>query len=119
MFLCHCLGLTKGSLQARGTCICFVTSQFLHLGVVSASPNPQAGGPALVVFPRLLIQYTRIYLLNQRLFLHPQPEDTPCLGDRDPLLVATATCHTAPSTHTTDWSARCHCTATILTMYFY
>jgi hypothetical protein len=29
-------------------------------------------------------------LLNQRPFLHPQPEDAPCLGARDPLLMATA-----------------------------
>jgi hypothetical protein len=26
---------------------------------------------------------------------------------------------TAPSTHTTDWSTYCHCTATILKKYFY
>jgi hypothetical protein len=30
---------------------------FLRWGVVSPSPNPQAGGPPLVGCPRLLIQY--------------------------------------------------------------
>jgi len=30
-------------------------------GVVSPSPNPQAGRPPLVSFPRLLIQYIRSY----------------------------------------------------------
>jgi hypothetical protein len=30
---------------------------FLWWGVVSLMPNPQAGGPPLVVCPRLLIQY--------------------------------------------------------------
>ena len=31
-------------------------------GVVSTSPNPQAGGPPLVGCPRLLIQFIRSYL---------------------------------------------------------
>lgn len=85
IFLFHCLGLTKGSLQAWGTCIHFVTGQFLHWGVVSASLNPQAGGPALIGCPWLLIQYTLSHLLNRRSFLHSQPEDALCFGDRDPL----------------------------------
>ena len=34
----------------------FLTSCFSQGGVVSASPNPQAGGPPLVGCPRLLIQ---------------------------------------------------------------
>jgi hypothetical protein len=56
--------------------------------VVSTSPNPQAGGPPLVGFPRLLIQYIRSYPPYRRPFLHPQPEDAPCRGDRDPLNTA-------------------------------
>jgi hypothetical protein len=36
---------------------------------VSPTPNPQAGGPPLVGFPRLLIQYIRSYPLY--------PEDFP------------------------------------------
>jgi hypothetical protein len=34
---------------------------FLRWGVVSPTPNPQAGGPPLVGCPRLLIQYIRSY----------------------------------------------------------
>ena len=50
----------------------------------NASPNPQAGGPPLVGCPRLLIQFIRSYPPYRRPFLHPQPEDAPCRGDRDP-----------------------------------
>jgi hypothetical protein len=57
---------------------------FLWRGVVSTSPNPQAGGPPLVGCPRLLIQFIHSYPSNWRPFLHPQPEDAPCRGDRDP-----------------------------------
>jgi hypothetical protein len=37
------------------------TINFLRRGVVSTSPNPQAGGPPFVGCPRLLIQYIRNY----------------------------------------------------------
>jgi hypothetical protein len=59
---------------------------FSQWGVVSPSPKPQAGGPPLVGCPRLLIQYIRSYPPYWRPFLHPQPEDAPCRGDRDPLI---------------------------------
>jgi len=51
---------------------------FLRRGVVSTSPNPQAGGPPLVGCPRLLIQFIHSYRPYRRPFLHPQPEDAPC-----------------------------------------
>ena len=57
---------------------------FSRGGVVSTSANPQAGGPPLVGCPRLLIQFIRSYPPYRRPFLHPQPEDAPCSGDRDP-----------------------------------
>ena len=62
----------------------FLTVLFLREGVVSASPNPQAGGLPLVGCPRLLIQFIRSYPPYRRPFLHPQPEDAPWRGDRDP-----------------------------------
>jgi len=37
----------------------FLNNVFLQGGVVSTSPNPQAGGPPLVGCPRLLIQFIR------------------------------------------------------------
>jgi hypothetical protein len=58
---------------------------FLRWGVVSSPSNPQAGGPPLIGCPRLLILYNRSYPPCLRgLLLHPQPEDTPCLGDKGP-----------------------------------
>jgi hypothetical protein len=55
---------------------------FLRWGPVSTSPSPRAGGQPLVGCPRLLIQYIRSYPPYCRPFLHPQPEDAPCRGDR-------------------------------------
>jgi hypothetical protein len=46
---------------------------FLRWGVVSTSPNPQAGGPPLVGCPRLhIIQYIRSCPPYWRPFLHPR-----------------------------------------------
>ena len=55
---------------------------FLRWGVVSTSPNPQAGGPPLVGYPRLFIQYMRSYPPYCRPFLQPEHEDAPCRSDR-------------------------------------
>jgi hypothetical protein len=59
--LIHCSGRTKGSVQAPGTCIMFVTKKDFTRGVVSTSPKPPAGGPPLVGCPWLLIRYIRSY----------------------------------------------------------
>jgi hypothetical protein len=75
----------KGSVQFRGTSLRFVTCYlFWGGGVVSISPNPWAVGPHLVSCPQLFIQYIRSYSPYSRPFLHPQPEDAPYRGDRDP-----------------------------------
>ena len=58
---------------------------FLRWGVVSTSPKFQAGGPPLVGCPRLLIQYICSYPPYWRPFLHLQPPQVACRGDRDPL----------------------------------
>ena len=63
----------------------FLNISVLQGGVVSTSLNPQAEGPPLVGCPRLLIQFIRSYPPYRRPFLHPQPLDAPCRGDRDPL----------------------------------
>jgi hypothetical protein len=63
--------------------------------VVSTFPNPQAGGLPLVGCPRLLIQCIRSYPPYWRPFLHPQLEDVPCFGDRDPLKMEKKTAYTA------------------------
>ena len=61
--------------------------KFLWWGVVNTSPNPQVEGPLPVNSPRLLIQYIHSYPPYWRLFLHLQPEDTPCHSDRDPPII--------------------------------
>jgi len=61
---------------------------FLRRGVVSTSPYPQARGPPLVGSPRLLIRYIRSCPPYWGPSLHPQPEDAPYRGDRDPLITA-------------------------------
>jgi hypothetical protein len=60
------------------------TLVFSRRGVVSTSPNPQAGGPPLVGCLQLLIQFIHSYPPYRGPFLYPQPEDAPCRGDRDP-----------------------------------
>jgi len=69
----------------------FLNKVFLHGVFVSSSPNPQERGPNLVVCPRLLIQFNRIYPPYWKPFLYLQPEYATCLGDRDPLEGTTPT----------------------------
>jgi hypothetical protein len=72
------------TVQVRGfVCEYFVTN--VRFYSEEPLPNPQSGGPSLVGCPRLLIQYISSYPPYWRPFLHPQPEDAPCRGDRDPL----------------------------------
>ena len=63
----------------------FLNMNVLQGGVVSTSPNPQAGGPPIVGCPWLLIQYICSYPPYRRPSLYLQPEDVPCRGDRNPL----------------------------------
>jgi hypothetical protein len=82
----HCLRPAKGSVKVWGLCESFVTWQVLRWGGVSVAPNPQIGGQPLDRYPRQLIKYTRSCQLHWRPFLHPQPEDAPCRGDKGPLI---------------------------------
>jgi hypothetical protein len=58
---------------------------FFFYGAVSTAIYTKAGGPPLVGCPRLLIQYIHSYPQSWRPFLHPQTEDAPCRGGREPL----------------------------------
>jgi len=49
--------------------------------------TPKTEVPPLVDCPRLLIQYIRSYPTYRRPFIHPQPEDAPRRGGRDPLIM--------------------------------
>jgi hypothetical protein len=51
-------------------------------------PTTNLGWPPLVGYPPLLIQYIRSYPPYWRPFLHPQPDDAPCRGDREPFIMA-------------------------------
>ena len=82
------LSLSCGSVQVWGTTVWFITLYFLWWGLISTSPNPQAGGPPLVSCTRLLIPYNRSYTPYLWPVLHPQSEYKPCRGDRDPVILA-------------------------------
>jgi len=80
--------------QSRSGVYSLTVSQndmFLQTGIVSTLPNHQAGGPPPVGFLLLLIQYIRSFPPYWRPFLHPQPEDSPCCGDRNPLITGLPT----------------------------
>jgi hypothetical protein len=88
MFLFRCSVRTKVISPGPGLTLWLFrkTMRFLRWWVVSTSPNPQAGGPPLVGWPQLLYQYIRSSPPYRRPFLHPQHEDAPCRGDRDPVI---------------------------------
>ena len=60
--------------------VCFYGEEML-----APRPSPKLEDHPLSGF-RLLIQYIRSYPPYWSLFLHSQPEDAPCCGDRDPLI---------------------------------
>jgi hypothetical protein len=62
--------------------------------LLAPRPNPQAGGPLLVICLLLLTQYISSFPTYWRTFLDPQPEDAPCHGDRDPHLSVVITHNT-------------------------
>jgi len=74
----------KGSFRVWGTSLFLNYGSFYGEELLAPRPNPQAGGPPLVGCPRLLIQYIRNNHPYWRPFLHPQPQDAPFRGDRDP-----------------------------------
>jgi hypothetical protein len=67
------------------TCVTFRNKLFLWWEAGSATPSIQAGETPLLGCPRLLIQY--IQSISGGRLLHPQPEDPPCYGDRDPRII--------------------------------
>ena len=60
-------------------------ASFCGVEWLATRPTPVARRPPLFCFLRLVIQYIRSYSPYSRSFLHPQPVDAPCRGDRDPL----------------------------------
>jgi len=54
--------------------------------LLAPRPTPKLEDHPLVGCPRLLIQFIRSYPPYRRPFLHSQPKDAPCCGDRDLLI---------------------------------
>jgi len=82
MPLFHCLDCTKGFVQPRGNYDHFVTKPVFMVRSCYQLALPQARGPRLVGSPRMLIQCICSYPPYWRPFLHLQPRDMPCDGDR-------------------------------------
>jgi hypothetical protein len=82
----HCFGCTEGSVRFRHLCVWFVTCFNFLRWVVSTSSNPQAGDHPLSAVRDWLFSIFAATLHIWRPFLHPQPGDAWCRGDRDPLI---------------------------------
>ena len=74
---------TKSNLHLTDSLIAAVSESALYRILTFHVPNLMSHF-VWVSCSRLLIQYIRIYPPFWRPFLHPQPEDAPCRGDRDP-----------------------------------
>jgi hypothetical protein len=85
IFIFRSLGrLSKESVQVRASFMIFVTSLFLRWRVVS--PTPKLEDYPLSFVRGCLFNILIAILHSWRSFLHPQREDAPCWGDRDPHL---------------------------------
>jgi hypothetical protein len=79
-------GRTKESVQVRGFVGCFVTPYFFYgEELLAPRPNPKLEDHPLLAVHDCLFNVLAATLHNWRPFLHPQPEDAPCRGERDPL----------------------------------
>jgi hypothetical protein len=87
MSLLHCLGYTRVSVQVRGfLCECFLTWYVFTMRSCQhlAQPWSWRTTPCRLSETAYSI-YSQLHSILE-LFLHPQPEDTPFRGDRDPLI---------------------------------
>jgi hypothetical protein len=75
--------LSKDSVQVRSFVKCFVRKLFLRWGIVSPTPNPEAGGPPTSRLSAAAYStYSQQSSIGGGCFFHPQPEDAPYCGDR-------------------------------------
>jgi hypothetical protein len=82
----RCLCRTKESVQVRGFVGCFVTWCFFYSEeLLAPRTTPKLEGHILSAVRDFLFNIFATTLHIWRPFLHPQPEDAPCRGDRDPL----------------------------------
>jgi hypothetical protein len=77
--------LSKESFQVRGSLEAFVTSLFFYgEGVLASCPTPTMEDHPLSFVRSCLFNIFTTTIHSWRRFLHPQSEDAPCCGDRDP-----------------------------------
>jgi hypothetical protein len=76
--------LSKESVQVRGSLGVFATIFFLRWMVFNPTPIPKLEDHLLFSVRDCLFDISAANLHSWRSFLHPQPEDAPCYGDRDP-----------------------------------
>ena len=94
---------TERSVRFQGLCVICNMFKFFRWGVVSTSPNPQLEDHPLLAVSDCLFNMFAATLHNWRPLLHPQPEDAPCRGDRDPLVTVSVyyryinACHRYPN----------------------
>jgi hypothetical protein len=62
--------------------------RFYGEDLLAPHPTPKPEDHPLPAVPDCLFNVFAATLHNWRKFLHPQPEDAPCRGDRDPLNTA-------------------------------
>jgi hypothetical protein len=84
----HCWGRTKVSARVRGLCECFVTWCFWRWGFVTPRSTPKLDRqPVSDVHHFLFIIFAATLHIGGRSSSLPQPEDRPCRGDQDPLIM--------------------------------
>jgi hypothetical protein len=76
--------LSKESVQVRGSLEVFVTSFFCGEGLLTPRQIPKLEDHPLSFVRGYLCNIFATNLHSWRPFLHPQPEDSPCCGGRDP-----------------------------------
>jgi hypothetical protein len=88
----HFLRCTEGSVRFQGLCVWFVT-RFILYGqkLLAPSSTPKLEDHPFLPFCDYLFNIFAAILHICRPFLHPQPEDMPCRGHRDPLITVTGT----------------------------
>ena len=81
--------LPKGLVRIRGSCIRFGTwLRFYGEELLAPRPPPKLEDHPLSAVRDCLFNILAAALHIWRPLLHPQPEDAPCRGDRDPLITA-------------------------------
>jgi hypothetical protein len=98
------------------------TVRFYCKELLSPRPTPELEDHPLSAVRHCLFNILAAILHIWRPFLHPQPEDAPCRGDRDPLITVTGTHlsrsvpkHSLLPNYDTTWTGRCTALCSVIT----